>query len=571
MCSTITNIYIKVSIFGVNRSYYTINAKKDVLFYLLLLLIVFIHTNIIKRKHLMPNHLKNETSSYVEAYTNKPIHWYPWGVEAITKAQTEHKPIFIFVAYHGSYFAQIMREESFSNPHIIELLNEHFISIIVDKDERGDIEKHCQEIYYLMNRRRGGSPLSIFMSENLEPFYATSYISPEAQQEQLGFEELLRVISNKYITDQPTLIEKGQEVLNNINPKKQTIEATKLNKNILLTIKSHVENLLDTEFGGFGIAAKFPNTSTFDLLLNVYHYTNDESLLSATTLTLDAMKNSPIYNKNLFHHFSTDREWNSPSPEITLFDNAALSKLYLHAYEVSGNLKYKRVAFEILDAIQDQLSNTELFYSRLNHEVDPSLDKQIVTSWNAMTISALLKAGVYEKKYTKQAILSLEKILEKLYINGKLFHSTSIDKFPKTAAFLEDYAYLGEALIDAYIETSNINYLKKATDFANCAIEEFYSYGEWNFSNEEFNIKESIFDTTYPSSLSTILSLLMSVSTLGEVEYQNFIFKTLEINSYSLMRQPLSSPKLTNVLLRYLHDDMLLKSNKKLDLVERVL
>jgi len=193
----------------------------------------------------------------------------------------------------------------------------------------------------------------------------------------------------------------------------------------------------------------------------------------------------------------------------------------------------------------------------------PFIDKKIITSWNAMMISTLFKAGTADEKYKEIAIDSLEKLLDELYINRTLYHSKIEGKTAKNEAYLEDYAYLGEALITAYQVTLDESYLTMATTFANTIIEQFYKYGKWNFSNGEFEIEENIYDTTYPSSLSTALSLLMSVSSFVDDTYKKFIFNTLEINSYNLMRQPLSSPKLTQVAIRYLKDDIIFKTNLK--------
>lgn len=511
----------------------------------------------------MPNNLQNETSPYLQYHANNPVDWYPWGEEALAKAKTENKPIFLSIGYSSSHWCHLMEKESFQDEKIAELLNERFVAIKVDKEERPDIDTYYQEIYQLINRRAGGSPLSIFMTENLEPFYAATYISAEARREEFGFETLLRTVSKKYITEHDTLVEKGREILQQINPKKSTIEATKLNLNIIQTITLHVNHLLDKKEGGFGTAPKFPHASTIALIFDSYELQKDDKLLNAALLSLDGMSQGGIYDhvNGGFYRYSTDKQWLVPYRVKTTYDNALLSQLYLRAYQITNNQNYKKIAFQTIDFMLQQMSKEGLFFATKNETEKPmSIDKTIITSWNAMMISALFTASSIEKKYQAIATTSLESLLNHLYIDGTLYHSKILGKKARTKAFLEDYAYLGEALIVAYQNTQDERYLMMATTFANRTIEQFYNYGQWKFSNGEFEVQDDIFDTTYPSSIATVVSLLMSIASLVDVHYKKFVFKTLEINSYALMRQPLSSPKLTQMVLRYFKDNVSIHS-----------
>jgi hypothetical protein len=595
----------------------------------------------------MFNHLKDESSPYLQQHKSNPINWYPWGKEALKKAKDEHKSIFLSIGGSTSYWCQVMNLESFQSEKIAELLNERFIAIKIDKDERPDIEKYYQKVYKLMNRREGASPLSIFITENLEPYYAAAYIAPHSLKEEFGFEELLRSASKKYITEYETLVEKGQEVLENINPKEQSIEATRLTLDITKTITIHADNLIDKTYGGFGTAPKFPHASTLALLFDTYEITKDETLLNLTLLSLDGMAKGGFYDRvdGGFHRYSTDEKWFIPNFEKTTYDNAQLIQNYLRAFELTGDFYYRDIAFKSIDFMLSKMGikidNSTLFYSASDaksNKVDgkyftfsydevvkklqennysllditkicttlnitkdgdfngeniiridepkslnlsnysevitlleelretktyPFVDKKIITSWNAMMISALFIAGKFDKKYQDMAINSLDTLLDNFYVNHTLYHSKIEDEDAKNSAYLEDYTYLGEALITAYQSTLDSNYLDMATNFANTVIEQFYKYGKWSFSTSEFDIEENVYDTTYPSAISTALSLLMSVSTFVDETYKKFVFNTLEINSYNLMRQPLSSPKLTQVTLRYLKDDIIFKTNLK--------
>jgi len=193
----------------------------------------------------------------------------------------------------------------------------------------------------------------------------------------------------------------------------------------------------------------------------------------------------------------------------------------------------------------------------------PFIDTKVIVSWNAMMITTLFQAGRVEKKYHKQAKRSLEKLLDTMYIHSQLFHTTLIGKKPKIQAFLEDYAYLGEALIEAYESTLDESYLILATKLANNAIEKYYQHGKWKFSRGEFETDADIYDSSYPSSVATMISVLHSLSSLVDTVYKKFVFRTLEIYSYDLMRQPISTPKMSQMVIRYLKDDIIIKAREE--------
>ncbi len=200
---------------------------------------------------------------------------------------------------------------------------------------------------------------------------------------------------------------------------------------------------------------------------------------------------------------------------------------------------------------------------RKNREY-PFIDKKIQTSWSAMMIKSLFTLGSIDSKYNKIAIKSLDALMECMYIDGTLYHTTLIHKKPKIVAFLEDYAFLAQAQIAAYKFTQNELYLIDAQRFANRALEEFYNKGEWNFSNGEVVTKAETSDNTYTSSVSIMVDVLLSLGTLLEDEkYTHFAFKTLEYNSYELGRKPIYSPYMLVQMLRYLKGDRVIKSNEE--------
>jgi hypothetical protein len=178
-------------------------------------------------------------------------------------------------------------------------------------------------------------------------------------------------------------------------------------------------------------------------------------------------------------------------------------------------------------------------------------------------IKSLFKASRVDKNYLNLAIKSLDALLENMYINSELFHSTLMGKKPKIKAFLEDYAYLAETLIEAYESTLNEVYLITATKLVNSAIEKYFDQGKWKFSRGEFETNADIYDSSYPSSVATMLSALYSISSLVDSVYKKFVFKTLEIYSYDVMRQPISTPRISSMVIRYLKDDIIIKAKEE--------
>jgi len=194
----------------------------------------------------------------------------------------------------------------------------------------------------------------------------------------------------------------------------------------------------------------------------------------------------------------------------------------------------------------------------------PFIDKKVQTSWSSMMINSLFKLGAVDSKYKEKAIKSLDKLLETLFIDGKLYHTTLIHKEPKVEAFLEDYAFLSQALLTAFKYTQNEVYLIHAQRFVNKALEEFYDKGVWNFSSGEFAVKAEITDTTYTSSVSIIIDALLTLGVLLEDEkYTHFAFKTMEYNSYELGRRPIYYPFMLIQALRYVKGDRIIKTSEQ--------
>ncbi|WP_373033093.1 thioredoxin domain-containing protein [Sulfurovum sp.] len=590
----------------------------------------------------MPNHLKNEHSPYLQQHADNPVDWYPWGDEAFEKARKENKAIFLSIGYSSCHWCHVMEHESFEDEATAKILNEHFVAVKVDREERPDIDKHFQEVYQLMNQRPGGWPTSIFLTQEQKPFYSATYIPDEPRYGMMSFSSLLEVIADKYTKEKALLTEKADEILRFLNPKEDKIQATKLDLSIVDRFSDQAKQLFDNQDGGFNKAPKFPQASMLDLLLDVYRITGDKETLNMALLSLSSMAKGGLRDlvEGGFCRYSTDNQWLVPHFEKMTYDNALLSDVYLKAYHVSGDDFYKSVAFETIDFMIKNMSEDALFYSASDADTEgeegkyfvytyekalksfekagipsqqhaplakalhiteegnfegknivrvddpaqidipyydeaiqalkkrrekrtyPFIDKKVLVSWNAMMIKSLFKASRVDNTYLKPAIRSLDALLESMYINSELFHSTLIGKKPKIKAFLEDYAYLAEVLIEAYESTLDETYLITATKLTNTAIEKYFDQGKWKFSRGEFETNANIYDSSYPSSVATMLSVLYSISSLVDSVYKKFVFKTLEIYSYDIMRQPISTPRMSRMVIRYLKDDIIIKAKE---------
>jgi len=589
----------------------------------------------------MSNRLETEDSPYLQQHKENPVDWFPWGDEAFKKADKENKAIFISIGYSSCHWCHVMEETVFENQECADILNEHFICIKVDREERPDIDKHYQEVHMLLNRRAGGWPTSIFCTPQNKPFFAGTYIPPESQQgsiEGMGFKELTKLIGSKISQNDAQLYKNADEVEGFLNKKEHPKEATVLKEEFTKNFMLQVKNNYEPRDGGFSVSPKFPHASTLGTLLTIDRLYDDKAAKAMLIQTLESMKKGGMYDlvDGGFCRYSVDSEWRVPHFEKMLYDNALLCELYTNAYLTYKDESFLTTAKEIADFWYNFMSEDELFYSasdadsegaegtyftytyievynilsdngyehikemleemevtvggnfdgkniirfnsgevpkyfqkvkillqslRKNREY-PFIDRKVQTSWSSMMIKALFTLGAIDAKYKERAIKSLDALLETMFIDSKLYHTTLIHKTPKVEAFLEDYAYLAQALISAYNSTQNELYLIQAQRFANIALEEFYKKGTWNFSNGEFETKADIADNTYTSSVSIMVDVLISLGTLLEDEkYSHFAFKTLEYNSYELGRRPVIYPYMLRQTLRHLKGDRVIKSD----------
>jgi uncharacterized protein YyaL (SSP411 family) len=341
----------------------------------------------------MANRLLHEESPYLQQHAHNPVDWYPWGEEAFEKARREEKAIFLSIGYSSCHWCHVMEKESFEDPELAELLNRHFVSVKVDREERPDIDRHFQEVFTTMNGRAGGWPLSVFMTPEKVPFYSATYIPPEPRYGMMGFGELLETIAAKYAKERNILIEKGREVLEFLKPKSR-IRATKIDRKLETIVLKQIKQLYDPKFGGFGGAPKFPHASTLRLIVALLKLKEDPELEKILTHTLDTMTLGGLYDlvDGGFCRYSTDEAWLVPHFEKMGYDNALMAEVLLKSWHLTGVGRYREIAFETLDFMLKNMMEGDLFFSASDADSDGGEGRYFIYEYEE-ALSAFRGAG----------------------------------------------------------------------------------------------------------------------------------------------------------------------------------
>lgn len=326
-----------------------------------------------------PNALINEKSPYLLQHAYNPVQWYPWGKEALTRAREENKLIFLSIGYSTCHWCHVMARESFENPRTAEILNENFICIKVDREERPDLDGIYMKAVQMV-AGTGGWPLSVFLTPDLKPFYGGTYFPPEPRQGLPAFNDLLQTII-RFWRDKREQVEHDSEevaeLLRRSYQHKPQAGAEELSADLLANAYEQLILQFDARYGGFGanVAAwsvktpKFPLPGYLSFLLRYYQRTREEFALNMVTKTLYAMAQGGIFDQlgGGFHRYSTDTRWLVPHFEKMLYDNAFLARVYLEAYQVTGNPFFERIASQTLDWVLREMSNPDGgFYSAVD-------------------------------------------------------------------------------------------------------------------------------------------------------------------------------------------------------------
>ncbi len=338
------------------------------------------------------NRLANETSPYLLQHARNPVDWFPWSEEAIQQARDADLPIFLSVGYSACHWCHVMEHESFENESIAAVMNERFVNIKVDREERPDIDQIYMNAVQLMTGR-GGWPMSVFLTPELKPFYGGTYFPPESRMGMLGFRELLLRVSEIWQERRGELLESADKLTAALaDMAGPAATDTILTESLLDGALQASLRSSDRTYGGFGAAPKFPHPMDLRVLLRCWRRFQNADALDVIKLALDKMAAGGIYDQlgGGFHRYSTDHRWLVPHFEKMLYDNALLTSAYVEAYQATGDEQYARVVRESLDYVIREMTQPDIggFYSTQDADSEGVEGKFFV--WSEAEIVELL-------------------------------------------------------------------------------------------------------------------------------------------------------------------------------------
>ncbi len=496
------------------------------------------------------NRLIRETSPYLLQHAHNPVDWYPWGPEALEIARRENRPILLSIGYSACHWCHVMERESFEDERIAALMNQHFVCIKVDREERPDLD-HVYMNAVQMLTGHGGWPLTVFLTPAGEPFCGGTYFPPVDRHGMAGFPRVLLGVSEAYRSKPDEVRNSTQEILAGLQQSERTPDpATEIPADLPLEAARAVARHYDARHGGIGGAPKFPNTMVFSLFLRAWHIGADHRFLDMVVTTLRGMAAGGINDQigGGFHRYSVDASWLVPHFEKMLYDNALLARLYLEGYQATGDPTFAEVARETLDYVRREMTHPEGgFYAaqdadsegiegkffvwtpeeiaavvgndhaeivcryydvtaegnfegksilhrtldleqtarRFGTSVDevvrivanarrallrvrservaPARDEKILTSWNALMIGAFAEAAkvLDDSVYRDVAERAVSFVRDRLYRDGRLLRTWTAGE-AKLDAYLDDYAFLMNALVDLYEANGDASLLDEA-------------------------------------------------------------------------------------------------------------
>lgn len=556
------------------------------------------------------NHLVHETSPYLRQHAHNPVDWYAWGPEALARAKKLDRPIFLSVGYSACHWCHVMEHESFESPDIAAILNEHFISIKVDREERPDLDQIYMTAVQILTGQ-GGWPMTVFLTPDLKPFYGGTYFPPDDRYGRPGFKRLLGALIDAWKTRRPELAEQAGQITEHIQAATQVKRGSgELRPELIRHSVAALRRAFDNRYGGFGSAPKFPHAMEMKLLLRAWKRFGDDDALHMASLTLDKMAMGGMYDHlgGGFHRYSTDERWLVPHFEKMLYDNALLTSAYLEAFQATGDAFYREVVEETLEYVRREMTSPEgPFYSTqdadsegvegkfyvwsqaetekvlgkelaepfnyvygvtedgnweehniLNRsrtltqgaallkqdEADlrkrladakrkllevrgkriwPGRDEKVLTSWNGLMIAAFAQAAqvLDNPAYAKVAVGAAEFLLTRMRGgDGRLLRTAGAGGAPKLNAYLEDYAFLIDALVTLYEATFTPRWLAAALELTGVMIDQFWDaeHGGFFFTGKDHEalvarIKD-LHDSSIPSGNALAATALLRLAAL---------------------------------------------------------
>ena len=587
------------------------------------------------------NSLIHETSPYLLQHAKNPVSWYSWNEVALKKAKKENKPIFLSIGYSSCHWCHVMAHESFENEEIAKIMNENFINIKVDREERPDIDDIYQKVCQ-MATGQGGWPLSVFLTPDQKPFYVGTYFPILDSYGRPGFGSLLRQLSQSW-KEKPHDVKKAAEnFITNLKKTESFSTPSKLDKSLLDEAAMNLMQLADEVYGGFGNAPKFPNSANLSFILRYSKLSGISKFNQFVLKTLRKMAQGGIFDQlgGGFHRYSTDSRWLVPHFEKMLYDNALIPIVYAEAYQITKDPFYLSVITKTLNFVLREMTSKEGgFYSAIDadsegeegkyyvwdkkevHQVlendadifclyydvtdggnfegktilcnnlamssiafkfgkseddvkkiiesgtkkllevrskriSPGTDDKILTSWNALMISALAKG--YRVSEDQSFLDAAEKCLEFLennLIQNKKLLRTYKNGVAKIDGYLEDYSYLINAMLDVFELNPEQKYLENAKKLGLYLIEHFWDLEHNNFfmtadDHEKLIIRpKSNYDLSIPSGNSVAANSLLRLYHLTqEKKFLEISTKIMESQASMAAENPFGFGYLLNTI-----------------------
>jgi uncharacterized protein len=538
------------------------------------------------------NRLATETSPYLLQHADNPVDWYPWGEEALARARQEDKPILLSIGYAACHWCHVMEHESFEDERTAELMNEHFVSIKVDREERPDLDSVYMDAVVSLTGH-GGWPMTVFLTPSREPFFGGTYYPPEPRHGLPSFRQLLQAVADAWRERRGDIDRDARAITESLRTVAQPSREP-LTQSLLTDAVRGLRQQFDPVWGGFGNAPKFPPASALEFLLR-------RGETEITAKTLDSMALGGMYDLlgGGFHRYSVDRQWLVPHFEKMLYDNALLVPVYLHGWLVTGNQRYREVAEETLDYMLRELRLPEggfasaqdadtdgvegLTYTwaedddvprellqpfedgrfilrgeldaetraRLFAERDqrpkPLRDDKAIASWNGLTLAALAEAGRrLERGDLVEAARSLgEFLLGRLSTpEGRLFRTWRAGQ-AKHGGVLEDYADVANGLYELHVATGELRWLEEARRLALLAVELFADEEQGGFfltprdGEQLVSRKKDFDDNPTPSGNSMLAYVLLRLGRIwGDADQERLAVGVFRHVAGALPRAP---------------------------------
>jgi uncharacterized protein YyaL (SSP411 family) len=375
-------------------------------------------------EHKHTNHLIHETSPYLLQHAHNPVDWYPWSDEALRKAKSENRPILLSIGYSACHWCHVMERESFEDEKIAALMNDLFVNIKVDREERPDLDEIYMNAVQMLTGR-GGWPMTVFLTPEGKPFYGGTYFPPEDRYGVPGFPKILQGVANAY-REKPQDVERSvEQILTALQRMSLSTESQQpFSSDVIAQSAEQLAQAYDADHGGLGKAPKFPNVGVYELFLRHYRHSKGSRFLEMVTHTLTKMAQGGIYDHvgGGFHRYSVDAKWLVPHFEKMLYDNAQLVRIYAQVYCVTGEPFYKQVVDETMTyLIREMLHAEGGFYSTQDADSEGEEGKFFV--WTEAEITRILgeeaseifcriydvsEEGNFEEKNILHPILTLE-------------------------------------------------------------------------------------------------------------------------------------------------------------------